>query len=308
MDTAELDVEDTAPALPETPPEPQLGEPEPDEGDGPETPTIGEPETESLFAEDVDLDEILSSDARVKAWLDEKLVGERAKADESNRRKRENEVAQAKREAETQALQAQYQHDLTEAEATYGTWGVNALEVLADHIEKNGKQGIDLKKYLSNVAGKMIEANRATAVQSLTATRTQLFAEMYPGTALSDDVVDEWTKATYSKDVAGQNRAFARAIAEAERAKVMAELESKSKADAEQASKAEEEAAKLQEVDKERRSKPRPVVNLPVGKRKQVTPADLDAIPTEQWLLMPKAERDEMIAAKDEWVRRNANR
>lgn len=301
-DTAvEAPVTDTGLELPPEPaPTPETEAVE----DAPET-TVDAP-TETLFPDDVDLDEVLTSDPKVSEWLEKKLKWERDKADESNRQKRESEVAKAKREAEVQALSSQYQRDLTEAEATYGTWGVNALEQLADHIEKNGKEGIDLKRYLSTVAGKMLEANRAITVQALTTARTQLFGEMYPGVSLSEDVVSDWTKATYEKDVAGQNRAFARAIAEAERAKVLAELESKSKVETAEAAKTEEEAARLQEVEQERKSKPRPIANLPVGKRKLVSPADLDAIPTNEWLAKPKAERDEMIAAAEEWRRRNA--
>ena len=309
MDTAAAPTEDTGLELPEAPPVPDVEElTETVDDSSPETPVDDTTETETLFPDDVNLDEVLTTDPKVAKWLEDKLKGERAKADESNRQKREHEVAKAKREAETEALQQRYQQELTQAEKTYGEWGVNALQTIVNHIEENGSRGVDLKAALGNIAGQMLEANRVASVQSLTQARSQLFGELYPEAKLSEPTVEEWTRATYAKDIPAQNRAFAKAVAEAERARVMAELEAKSKSEAEESAKTEEEASKLQETDAVRRSRPRPTVNLPVGRKKQWTPAELDAIPMAEWERKPKAERDEMIASVEEWRRKNSNR
>lgn len=300
--------EDTALALPETPPE----VPETETEDlGSETDASEEaPETEEPFSlfgdQEVDLDELFGKDEKIKSWLEGKLKGERAKADESNRRKREAEVEQARRSAETEALKAQYQKDLTDAEQVWGKWGVDALSNLVKHVAQNGTDGVDVQGYVTAMAGKMLEANRSVAAQGMTQARAQIFGELYPGATIPEDVLKDWEKATYAKDLPAQNRAFAKAVAAAERAKVMAELEATAKSEADNEAKAAEKAGQLQEIEQKRKATPRPSVNLPIGKQKLVTQAEIDAIPTEVWLRKPQAERDEMLASLNRWREREA--
>ncbi|MCR4339629.1 MAG: hypothetical protein NUW01_07055 [Gemmatimonadaceae bacterium] len=313
MDTAGLPLaEDTAPDLPQ---EPLPDAPETGEETGSETTAETAPETEDATSqfEESELEELASKDPTLKTWLEKKLKWERDKADESNRRKRENEVAQAKKAAEDSVLEQQYAAAVTRAQEAFGGQTAESFAKLVRYVAENGiPEDFSPEKYFGEMTNWLFDATRTTVALDAADKRAKLLATQYPEWSASPELVQDWTKALQSRDPQKLDLAYMKATAEAAQSMLKAQLSKEAEAAQETESQRKAKAEALKETEETRLSSDRPTRDLPAsGGRRLTTPEELAKMPSQKVAQLAREnpkELDRMIKEADDVAARRAKR
>ena len=308
-DTAVLD-QDTGLSLPETPTEAPLESGQPSEGNGevngtPET--DGQDSTETLDSR-YDPDEVFE-DPAVKAALEKKLKWERDKAEESFRQKREREVAEAKQQAELEASTRQYQENLQQAANYFGGTAAQGFENLVRRIAEDGiPDGWNPSQYFKDEGMKLFEGARSLITTQSAQDRINTLGQNFPDWKASSQLNTEWTKALTARDPKALDEVFMKAVEDATRQKVKAEIEAEAAKTAAQKEEEKQKAEELKRTEETRDGFARPTAGVPVKGRKLMTPEELDKIPMREWESYSKEQRDELIRQVDQYRKQQERR
>lgn len=231
------------------------------------------------------------SDEEIEAAIEAARKDAHARSEESHRQRLEN----ARVEAEAQAAERAWLEQRQETEQFMAGKGVAQLQNLVTAYEEGKITPAQLPQALNYLAGQLTSVAVSSAIDQSVQFMNDYLAKT-PDFKVPGELVQQFNRAMTSRNVRGMEAAKLEILKAQVRESLTAEIRKEIEAEAREKAKSAQKVQQARSADTARASEARPTVGVGSGTpRGRMTLAEIDAMPTNQWLAMPKEERDRLL-------------